>query len=177
MKKTAFPLILAPLLLAAPLAAHAQITCAASNITLNFGSYDVLSSTPANGAGSFQVTCTSVGLLVPQTTVTYRVALASSPARRLAPPAGADRLIYEVYTDASRTQPWGDGTGGTSVIQGSVTVPLSFLFIPGTVTDAPRNFYARITPGGQDVSAASPGPPPTIYQQTLPVTTTCTPRC
>jgi spore coat protein U-like protein len=168
-------LIAAGILLAAPLAARAQaITCTASNTTVNFGAYDVISGATLDSAGSFTVTCVTAQN-GPTRNVTYSVGLAGSPARQLAPPAGADRLTYEVYVDASRTQPWGDGTGGTFVISGTLGVPGAQK--GGTATSAPHNYYARITPGGQDVSAASPGPPPTTYQQTLTVTTTCTPGC
>lgn len=167
--------LVALVVLAAPLAARAQsTTCTASNTTVDFGAYDVLSGTPVNGNGSFSVTClrTSNGSTH---TVTYSVALAGSPARQLAPPAGADRLTYEAFVDASRTQPWGDGTAGTFVISGALDVPGAQK--GGTATSGPIDYYVRITPGGQDVSAASPGPAPTLYQQTLTVTTTCTPDC
>ena len=170
-----FALILAAFVLAAPLAARAQImTCTASNTTVNFGAYDVVSGAPLDGVGSFTVTCvrTTNGS---RRDVTYSVLLAGSPARELAPPAGADRLTYNMYVDASRTQPWGDGTGGTFVISGTLSVPGAQQ--GGTATSAPHNYYGRVAPGGQDVSAASPGPPPTTYQQTLTVTTTCTPDC
>jgi spore coat protein U-like protein len=162
-------------LLAAPLAARAQdTTCTASNTTVDFGAYDVVSGATLDGTGSFTVTCvrSSNG---PTRNETYSVELANSPSRQLAPPAGADRLTYSVFVDASRTQPWGDGTGGTFVISGTLDVPGAQK--GGTATSEPIDYYARIAPGGQDVSAASPGPPPTLYQQTLTVTTTCTPDC
>jgi spore coat protein U-like protein len=173
--KMRFALILAVLMLAAPLAAQAQImTCTATNTTVNFGAYDVIAGATLDGVGSFTVTCvrTTNGAT---RNVTYSVQLAGSPARELAPPAGADRLAFNVYIDASRTQPWGDGTGGTFAITGALSVPGAQA--GGTATSTPHNYYARIAPGGQDVSAASPGPPPTTYQQTLTVTTSCTPDC
>ena len=162
---------LAALALAAlPLSAWAQqaITCTASNITLNFGTYDVLSGAPHDAAGSFTVSCVST--VAQDRTVTYSAGLAVAPVRQLAPPAGADRLAYDVYVDPARTQPWGDANSGTFLITGSLFVPRK-----ASATDAPKNFYARIAPGGQDVSAASPGPPPTPYAQTITVTVTCTP--
>lgn len=167
--------LVALVLLAAPLAARAQdVTCTASNTTVNFGAYDVVAGVPLDGTGSFTVTCVRSSNGATHT-MTYSVALAASPSRQLAPPAGADRLTYNAYIDASRTQPWGDGTGGTFVISGTLDVPGAQK--GGTATSGPIDYYARIAPGGQDVSAASPGPPPTLYQQTLTVTTTCTPDC
>lgn len=145
----------------------AQVTCTASNTTLDFGAYDVLAGTTLDATGSFAVTCVNPNPGNAQ--VTYTAKLATSPTQQMAPPSGADRLSYLVYVDAARTQPWGDGTGGTFTITGSITVPGR-----GSLTDVAKNYYGRITPGGQDVSSASPGPPPTTYSQILTVTVTCT---
>jgi spore coat protein U-like protein len=157
-------------LLAAPGVALGQTdcTCTPSSTTVNFGAYDVLSGTPLDGAGSFSLTCRMDRPRSSNIRVLYSAKLATAPTRRLAPPAGGDRLGYDVYVDAARTQPWGDGTGGTFAMTGSVTIPAG-----GSVTDGPRNYYGRIAPGGQDVSAAAPGPPPTTYRQTLSITVTC----
>ena len=147
--------------------AFATITCSAANVTLNYGSYDVLAGTVLDGAGTITVTCTRNG--GPQN-VSYAVALTPLTPRQLAPPSGADRLSHQLYLDSARTaQPWGDGTAGTFVITRTLSVPFF-----STRSDVPQNFYGRITPGGQDVSAASPGPPPTTYTQTYTVTVRCT---
>jgi spore coat protein U-like protein len=145
-----------------------NVTCTAANITLDFGSFDVLGGAVLDGAGSFTVTC--VNSAGGARTVVYSAALAMAPARQMAPPSGPDRLSYGVFVDASRLQPWGDGTVGTFTIGGTLTIPGK-----SSLTSAPHNYFARITPGGQDVSAASPGPPPTTYTQTLVVTVSCTP--
>ena len=145
----------------------AQVTCTASNTTLDFGAYDVLAGTTLDATGSFAVTCVNANAGNAQ--VTYTAKLATSPAQQMAPPSGTDRLSYVAYVDAARTQPWGDGTSGTFTIVGSITVPGR-----SSLTDVAKNYYGRITPGGQDVSSASPGPPPTTYSQTLTVTVTCT---
>lgn len=152
--------------------ALATLTCSAANVTLNYGSYDVLAGTVLNGAGTITVTCTKVagGGQNVNGNVTYRAALTPLTPRQLAPPSGTDRLSHQLYLDSARTaQPWGDGTGGTFVITRTFSVPRN-----STTSDVPQNFYAVITPGGQDVSAASPGPPPTTYTQTFTVTVTCT---
>jgi hypothetical protein len=152
--------------------AFATLTCSAANVTLNYGSYDVLAGTALNGAGTITVTCRKVagGGQNVNGNVTYRAALTPLTPRQLAPPSGTDRLSHQLYLDSARTaQPWGDGTGGTFVITRTFSVPRN-----STTSDVPQNFYATITPGGQDVSAASPGPPPTTYTQTFTVTVTCT---
>lgn len=149
--------------------ALAMLRCDAADVTLNYGPYDVLAGT-VDGAGTITVTCTKSDTGANQDgTVFYSVALTPLGPRRLAPPSGTDRLSHQLYTDSARTQPWGDGTGGTSVIKGSLSVPRN-----RTRSDGPINFYGRIAPAGQDVSAASPGPPPTTYTQTFTVTVTCT---
>jgi spore coat protein U-like protein len=144
------------------------VTCTAANISLNFGLFDVLGGAVLDGGGSFTVTCDNS--TNGARTVVYTANLANAPMRQLAPPSGADRLTYGVFVDAARLQPWGDGTVGTFTIVGTLTIPRR-----SSLTSAPHSYFARITPGGQDVSAASPGPPPTTYTQTLTVTVTCTP--
>jgi spore coat protein U-like protein len=158
-------LILLAVLLAAPgvgRANHEDCTCTPASTTINFGAYDVLNGAPLDGAGSFSVNCRLDRSRNSSTRVRYTARLATAPGRSLAPPAGADRLSYQVYVDSARTQPRGDGTGGTFTSDGSVTVPAR-----SSATDSPRNYYGRISPGGQDVSTASP------YRQTLTVTVTC----
>ncbi len=144
-----------------------NITCTASNATINFGPYPVLANTAVDGVGSFTVTCVSSGGAAG--TILYTAALPpASTVRHLAPPSGTDRLSYALYVDSARTQIWGDGTSGTFTISGAVTVPRG-----GSVTDSAKTFYGRISPGGQDVSAVSPGPSPTTYSQALTITVTC----
>jgi spore coat protein U-like protein len=141
--------------------ARAALTCNAGNVTLNYGTYDVLAGTVLDAAGTITVTCTRSG--GPQI-VDYTIALTPLSPRQLS--SGFGSLDHQLYLDSARTaQPWGDGTGGTFVINGSFSVPNN-----STASDVPKNFYARITPGGQDVSAAS-------YMQTFTVTVTCNPTC
>jgi spore coat protein U-like protein len=150
------------------LPASAQdITCTANNTVIDFGAFDVLGGGTLTGAGTFTVTCTNTN--APRTSVTYTASLAVAPTRRMAPPSGSDRITYQIYRDAARTQPWGNGTGGTYTITGSLNPQRN-----RSVSSSPINYYGLITPGGQDVSAASPGPPPTSYSQTLTITVTCT---
>ena len=148
-------------------AAPEDTTCTASAPTINFGSFDVLGGSTLPAAGSFTVTCTHNKNTT--VTVTYAAKLDIAPTRQLAPPSGTDRVSYQLYTDSARTQVWGDGSSGTFTITGTVTINGAT-----SVTDAAKNFYGLITPGGQDVSATSPAPP-TTYSQTLTITVTCTP--
>jgi len=163
---------LAGMPLAPQLAFAAQdVTCTAGNAIINFGSYDVLGGSVQDGTGSITVTCVNSGGGPASTTVTYTARLMplGSP-RTLAHLTGTDRLNYNLYVDSARTQVWGDGTGGTFTITGTVAVRRN-----SSATDTPKSFYGRVTPGGQDVSAASPVPVPAVYFQLLTVTVTCTP--
>lgn len=38
--------------------------------------------------------------------------------------SGANRLYYNMYTDAARTVVWGDGTAGSSTVNGNVVLSL-----------------------------------------------------
>lgn len=171
MRRFAMPIACASaFVLASVSPALARLDCDVANITLDYGPYDVLAGGVLDAAGTIAVTCTKSGINANQDgTVFYSIALTPLSPRQLAPPSGTDRLSHQLYTDSARTQRWGDGTGGTSMINGSVFVPKD-----RTRTDGSMNFYGRITPAGQDVSAASPGPPPTTYKQTFTVTVTCT---
>ncbi|MGA8050165.1 MAG: spore coat protein U domain-containing protein [Burkholderiales bacterium] len=170
MKMSRIWLIACALALPATPQAHAAITCTASNTTINFGSFNVLSGATKAAVGGMRVTCVSVA--VPATTVTYNISLATSPAQQMAPPSGPDRVTYQLYLDAGHSQVWGDGTAGTLTITGTLLVPSN-----GRARSGRINYYGLITPGGQDVSAASPAPPPTTYRQTMVVTVTCSPNC
>ncbi len=162
------------ILLAAPLRfayAVQSITCTPAATTIAFGAYDVLSGLTVPAAGSFTVTCVSTGGGFGRTvTWTAKIPAPGTTARQMKPPSGTDVVTYNVYTDSARTIIWGDGTGGTQTSTNTLFVPRN-----GSATSAAINYYGLITPGGQDVSAASPGPAPTTYSQGLTITVTCTP--
>lgn len=133
----------------------ATCTCTVSTTAVAFGSYFAVAG-DATGVGNVRITCAGVvGLLVP-----FDVALgaganaAPSFDRRMA--SGTQRLRYNLYTQAGTV--WGDGTGTTRTVSGSVTVVL----LGGTSVDLP--VYGRIA-GGQ---AAAPG----TYGDTVTITVT-----
>jgi spore coat protein U-like protein len=102
--------LFALLLLAAP-ALQADCTISASGVA--FGSYDVFSPYALDGAGLVSVNCS------PESS--YSLGLSSGGGsysqRKLS--NGAAMLNYNLYTDASRSVVWGDGTGGTGTVAGS----------------------------------------------------------
>lgn len=119
--------------------------------SVSFGAYDVFSGSPADGVGTVVYRCVGVG---GGDTVTVDLSAGGSgsyAARELT--SGADTLVYNLYTDAARTQVWGDGTGGTAHY-GPVTPP----------EDSPVTLYAYARlPAGQDVGTGT-------YTDTVTVT-------
>ena len=143
--KRIFMLLLTALVLALPLPASALCalcSCSVSATPVVFGTYDPISSSPTDSDGSVLFTC---GGLVGGV-VTYDVALnmgmnstTFSP-RRMS--SGANLLDYDLYTSSAHSSVWGDGTGGSQKISGSVTI----LVLGGTTRALV--VYGRI-PGNQ----------------------------
>lgn len=95
----------------------ASCTCTATAASLNFGNnYNPLTGNLDQSIGTFMVNCTS---LTPINQASYSIALNSGVDSQLNPrilESGNQDLNYNLYTDASYTQIWGDGTSGTSVV-------------------------------------------------------------
>jgi len=150
-------------LLVTPLPAAALCTlacsCSASTAAVAFGSYNPLASANMDVTGSITVTCSGVlGLTVPFTIAMNRGINASSfSPRKLA--SGSNLLNYNLYDSAARTSIWGDGTGGTNTVSGSVNTGLA-----GSAS-ATFTVYGRI-PGSQNTT------PPGSYSDTVTVTVT-----
>ena len=127
-------LIFLGLLLVAP-ALWAECTVSAQSVV--FGNYDVFSVQSLDGAGNISVNC-SPG-------ASYTLGLStgggSYSQRELA--GGAQILYYNLYTSASRSVVWGDGSGGTATVSGSGE-------------SANHTVYGRI-PAGQNLPVGSYG--------------------
>ena len=110
-------------------------SCTMGLINVVLGTYNTLSASSLDGAGSVSVTC--------DVTSSFQVALnkgqGSFAARQLQ--SGANVLFYNLYTDTLRSLIWGDGTVGTTLVSGSGT---SVMY----------TVYGRI-PGGQNLPAGS----------------------
>jgi spore coat protein U-like protein len=154
-------LVACAVLAAAP--ANAAYSCSVAVVGVNFGPYDPLPATPDDSAGRLDVTCTNV----PGTgvdTVGYDVTLSSGTAGIYAPrqlAAGSARLDYNLYADGGRSQVWGNGSGGSVPVSGSMKVG------PGVGNGSRTNrhdIFGRI-PARQDVAAG-------VYSDTIVVTVT-----
>lgn len=123
-----------------PAAAAAQCTVASTGV--NFGAYDVFAAPPRDSTGAISYQC-----LAP---LSVQISLSPGSAATFAPRKmvkGAERLDYNFYVDAARSQIWGDGAGGTSIHSATVSVLQVGTTINVTV-------FGRI-PAQQDVSAGT----------------------
>ena len=143
------------LLLFAPAAARALVfNCIVTATDINFGTF---SGTRLTATGTVTITCS--GFLNSQ--VQVRLSTGSSGiflARTMK--SGTKSLIYNMYTDASATQIFGDGTGGS----GTVSVPINFTIIspPGPEVTGRATIFA--------VLPAQSTPPTGAYSDLIIVT-------
>lgn len=149
-------LMLVLVLLAPPLV-HAA-SCSVSATGLSFGSYDPRSTAPRQVTGTVTVTC-SRPILSPQSGP-YSIALSSGASGNYADRtmvAGSEVLHYQIYSDPSYTTVWGNGSGGSGVVNGSYALPLFTISASYN-----HSVYGRI-PAGQWPAAGS-------YTDTITVT-------
>lgn len=103
--------------------AFATDVCSVASTGTAFGIYNTISASNENVVGNIAVTCTgSIG-----DAVSYTIALSpgngSFSSRTML--AGGAQLNYNLYSDGARLNIWGDGTGGTSTVSDSYTLPAS----------------------------------------------------
>ena len=155
-------LALLPLLLAdaaRALCLPAVCSCGVTTTNVAFGSYSPLAFGNTDSTGSVKVSCGGVaGLLIPFNIGISAGYSGSYATRRLK--SGANLLAYNLYTDASYTTVWGDGSSASQLVNASVT--LDVLGLSPTQT---FYVYGRI-PGRQ--LTAVPG----AYSDTISVTLT-----
>lgn len=84
--------------------------CALNVPGMSFGSYDVFNNQPLDSAGNISVTC--------DTATAYSISLGAGNGSYILRTmlSGAHKLNYNLYTDATRTIVWGDGTGSTAIV-------------------------------------------------------------
>jgi spore coat protein U-like protein len=120
--------------------AHAQ-ACTISATSVNFGSYNVFNGSPTDSTGTVTYRCNGSAHNI--TIGLTQGAGASFNQRQMQ--KGSESLTYNLFVDASRTNIWGDGTGGTSVYS---------IANPPNNTNVNLTVYGRVT-AGQDVSAGT----------------------
>lgn len=133
-------------------AALSLCSCTTSASGVSFGSYDPTSSTAQDATGTVTVECTLLVALAGTYAISLNPGLNGTYAARKLKLSST--VNYNLYTTTGRTTVWGDGTGGTSTVIG--TLPL-LLFSSQTFT-----IYGRI-PASQNVA-------PGVYTDTIVVT-------
>ena len=93
---------------------NCQSACMISVQPVLFGDYNTFELYRLDGVGSIEVTCDNP-------TDTYSLAISSGlggfAERKMT--FGVYTLAYNLYTDVARTSIWGDGSSGTSIVNGS----------------------------------------------------------
>ena len=117
-----------------------------------FGTYDVFAPAPLDSTGTIGFQC-NPGTGAGNIEVSLSAGGSGGFVSR-AMSSGSDTLSYNLFLDAAKTQIWGDGTGGSSMLTTSLT--------GGGWTTITQTIYGRI-PGGQDVTAGT-------YLDTITVT-------
>lgn len=139
------------LCLAGTAPALAAAGCSVSATPMVFSTYDTLSGSPSQISSTLTVSC-----MIPFGTlaaVPYTISLGPSQtsgtmSRSMAGPLGS-RLQYNLYTGAARSTVWGNGSGGTQTVGGSVT-PASY----GIAAVQNHSVYGTV-PALQNVRAGS----------------------
>lgn len=121
--------------------------CSITTTSLNFGIYDVFSQFPLDSTGALTVTCTNPEKKPLPITLTLTAGGSGNYAQRQLLSTTGGILNYNLYSDASRTIVFGDGSGGTSTFNNviSKTTPWSITYygriparqnvVPGVYTD------------------------------------------
>ena len=87
--------------------------CTVNALAVAFGNYDVFSSTDLDGTGRVDVSCS------PSASYTVSLGTGGGSYGQREMLSGATILNYNLYTNATRTTVWGDGSGITSTVSGS----------------------------------------------------------
>jgi spore coat protein U-like protein len=135
-------------------------TCNAAATGVAFGTYTPNQVVPADSAGSITVMCSKGALDALPLTVTYSVEIGRGTSSSYSPremTGSSSKLRYNLYRDALRLNIWGDATGGTSNLTGSL-----LLQSPLGTASGIHSVYARIFAAQNAV----PGP----YADTVVVT-------
>lgn len=99
-------------------------SCSVTASGVIFNTYNPFNSSALDVSGNIRVTCTN-SLVTPQT-VNYTISLSTGGNNSYNPRVmanGANSLTYNLYKDSLRTIVFGDGSGSTQTVSGSVTIP------------------------------------------------------
>lgn len=135
-------------------------TCNLATTGVALGVYTPNQAAPADSAASVSITCAKGALDILPLTVAYSVEISTGNSSTYSPremTSGRNALRYNLYRDALRNSIWGDTTGGTANVTGSLQLQTS----PGTAS-AVHTIYGRIFSSQN----ATPG----VYADTIVIT-------
>lgn len=117
--------------------------CTVSTTALAFGNVNTLSGSNVDSTGGLSIRCTN-GTAWSASSGVGSGSGASYASRRMT--LGANLLTYNIYTTATRTIVWGNGTAGTQAIAGTGTGVAQAVTVYGRVglgqTSVPAGAYA-----------------------------------
>lgn len=103
------------LLAAIPVTQALAANCSVSADSMDFGTYEPMSRSNLNGVANIRADCRGG-----RTTVVVRLSPGrSGVSTNRYMTSGSDLLYYNLFTNASRTVIWGDGSAGTSLVSRS----------------------------------------------------------
>ena len=135
-------------------------TCTVSATGVSLGTYTPNQATPVDSVGQITVACIKGLFDTLPANVNYSIDISKGGSSSYSPremTGGANALHYNLYRDSLRTIIWGDATGGTS----SVTGTLQLQPLPGAASNT-HNAYSRIFANQNAV--------PGVYADTLFIT-------
>ena len=122
-------------------AASAEAACTLSATSVTFGTYDVFQTSPSDSTGTITFRC---GTSDKDIRITISAGSSSTFTLRTLRQS-SENLGYNLFSDAARTQVWGDGTGGTWTY---------FLHNPQNNREMVLTVYGRIS-AGQDAAVGT----------------------
>ncbi|MGQ0799963.1 MAG: Csu type fimbrial protein [Pseudomarimonas sp.] len=117
-----------------------RASCSVDTVNVAFGNYDPLSGLDLDGVGSVHVQCEPAS----SHTISLSAGNGSFANRMLQ--SGTASLAYNLYTQVSRSNVWGDGTGGTNTVAGSGSDQIHTVYgrIPASQITASAGNYADL---------------------------------
>lgn len=127
--------------------------CRIEATQMAFGTYNSRAASAQDITATITVACVALGPRA--SAVSFTVTPLESAATGRGMRNGGRQMRYQLYVDAARTRPWGDGTAGTTALQGSGTVA------PSVPLRASFTLYGRVL-ARQQLQAGS-------YVDTIPL--------
>lgn len=98
-------------------------SCSLTTTPVSFGIYNVYATTNPGSSGQITVTCNPAN--TPYTVALNGGSNGTISQRKLKLVSGSDTLSYNLYTDATRSTLWGDGTTNGVTVASSNSTPLT----------------------------------------------------